>query len=278
MPSDSLTVVDNRTGKSYEIPIENGTIRTTDLKKIKTGAEDFGLMAYDPGFMNTAACKSRITFIDGDKGILRYRGYPIEQLAEQSSFLEVAYLLYFGELPTRPARRVREHRDVAHADPRADQEVHRRVPARRPPDGHVPLHRGRAFHVLQRGQEHLRRPEPAGAVRAHDGQDADHRGLLPPPLDRHAVRLPRWRAQLCGQFPEHDVQGYAAALQAQPGRWSARSTCCSSCTPTTSRIAPPPPCAASAARTAIRSPRWPARPPRSTARCTAAPTRPFCAC
>jgi citrate synthase len=101
MPSDSLTVVDNRTGKSYEIPIENGTIRTTDLKKIKTGAEDFGLMAYDPGFMNTAACKSRITFIDGDKGILRYRGYPIEQLAEQSSFLEVAYLLYFGELPSR---------------------------------------------------------------------------------------------------------------------------------------------------------------------------------
>jgi citrate synthase len=101
MPSDSLTVVDNRTGKSYEIPIENGTIRTTDLKKIKTGAEDFGLMAYDPGFMNTAACKSRITFIDGEKGILRYRGYPIEQLAEQSSFLEVAYLLYFGELPSR---------------------------------------------------------------------------------------------------------------------------------------------------------------------------------
>ena len=101
MPSDSLTVVDNRTGKSYEIPIENGTIRSTDLKQIKTGAEDFGLMAYDPGFMNTAACKSRITFIDGDKGILRYRGYPIEQLAEQSSFLEVAYLLYFGELPSR---------------------------------------------------------------------------------------------------------------------------------------------------------------------------------
>jgi citrate synthase len=101
MPSDTLTVVDNRTGKTYEIPIENGTIRSTDLRKIKTGAEDFGLMAYDPGFMNTAACKSRITFIDGDKGILRYRGFPIEQLAEQSSFLEVAYLLYFGELPSR---------------------------------------------------------------------------------------------------------------------------------------------------------------------------------
>jgi citrate synthase len=101
MPSETLTVVDNRTGKTYEIPIKNGTISATDLRKIRTGNQDFGLMSYDPGFMNTAACKSRITFIDGDQGILRYRGYPIEQLAEKSSFLEVAYLLYFGELPTR---------------------------------------------------------------------------------------------------------------------------------------------------------------------------------
>ncbi|MGJ5814689.1 citrate synthase [Paludibaculum fermentans] len=98
---DTLSITDNRTGKTYEVPIEDGTIKALDLRKIKTDAEDFGLMAYDPGFMNTAACKSRITFIDGDKGILRYRGYPIEQLAEQSDFLEVAYLLYFGELPTR---------------------------------------------------------------------------------------------------------------------------------------------------------------------------------
>jgi citrate synthase len=101
MPSETLTIIDNRTGKSYEIPIQNGTVRATDLRQIRTDSEDFGLMAYDPGFMNTAACKSRITFIDGDKGILRYRGYPIEQLAEKSSFLEVAYLLYFGELPTQ---------------------------------------------------------------------------------------------------------------------------------------------------------------------------------
>ena len=101
MPSETLTILDNRTGKSYEIPIENGTVRAIDLRQIRTDSEDFGLMAYDPGFMNTAACKSRITFIDGDKGILRYRGYPIEQLAEKSSFLEVAYLLYFGELPTQ---------------------------------------------------------------------------------------------------------------------------------------------------------------------------------
>ncbi len=101
MSKDSLTVTDNRTGKSYELPIEHGTIKAMDLRQIKSGAEDFGLMTYDPAFLNTASCKSAITFIDGDKGILRYRGYPIEQLAEKASFLETAYLLFEGELPTR---------------------------------------------------------------------------------------------------------------------------------------------------------------------------------
>ena len=98
---DALTVVDRRTGKSYEIPIADGTIRATDLRQIKVDAQDFGLMSHDPAFINTTSCKSRITFIDGDKGILRYRGYPIEQLAEKSSYLEVAYLLLNGELPTK---------------------------------------------------------------------------------------------------------------------------------------------------------------------------------
>ena len=98
---DALTVIDRRTGKSYEVPIAEGTIRAIDLRQIKIDAQDFGLMSYDPAFMNTASCKSRITFIDGDKGILRYRGYPIEQLAEKSSYLEVAYLLLNGELPTK---------------------------------------------------------------------------------------------------------------------------------------------------------------------------------
>jgi citrate synthase len=96
---DALTVIDQRTGKSYEIPIADGTIRAIDLRQIKIDPQDFGLMSYDPAFMNTAACKSRITFIDGEKGILRYRGYPIEQLAEKSSYLETAYLLLNGELP-----------------------------------------------------------------------------------------------------------------------------------------------------------------------------------
>jgi len=99
MGRDSLTVTDNRTGKTYELPIEHETIRALDLRQIKTGPEDFGLMAYDPAYTNTASCKSRITFIDGDKGILRYRGYPIEQLAEKSTYLETAYLVVKGELP-----------------------------------------------------------------------------------------------------------------------------------------------------------------------------------
>jgi len=100
VPKDTLTVVDNRTGKSYELPIQDGTVRAADLRQIKASDDDFGLMSYDPAFMNTAACRSAITFIDGDKGILQYRGYPIEQLAEKSTFLETSYLLLHGELPT----------------------------------------------------------------------------------------------------------------------------------------------------------------------------------
>jgi len=97
---DTLSVVDNRTGKSYELTIQDGTVRAADFRQIKNGDDDFGLMLYDPAFMNTAACRSAITFIDGDQGILRYRGYPIEQLAEKSTFLETAYLLLHGELPS----------------------------------------------------------------------------------------------------------------------------------------------------------------------------------
>jgi citrate synthase len=101
VPKDSITITDNRTGQSYELPITEDTIKATDLRQIKVSEDDFGMMTYDPAFMNTAACRSAITFIDGDKGILRYRGYPIEQLAERASFLEVAYLLMEGELPSR---------------------------------------------------------------------------------------------------------------------------------------------------------------------------------
>jgi citrate synthase len=99
MASETLTIIDNRTGKQYEIPIKNGALKATDLFQIRV-TEDDGIVTYDPGFMNTASCQSKITYIDGDKGILRYRGYPIEQLAEKSSYLETAYLILHGELPT----------------------------------------------------------------------------------------------------------------------------------------------------------------------------------
>jgi citrate synthase len=101
VPTNSLTVTDNRTGKSYELPIQDGMVRAADLRQIRTGPDDFGIMSYDPAYMNTAECKSAITYIDGDKGILRYRGYPIDQLAEKSTFLETSYLLLHGELPQK---------------------------------------------------------------------------------------------------------------------------------------------------------------------------------
>jgi citrate synthase len=102
--ADTLTITDNRTGKQYEIPITDDTIRAMDLRQIRTSADDFGLMTYDPAFQNTAACRSEITFIDGDKGILLYRGYPIEQLAERTTYLDTAYLILHGELPTAAER------------------------------------------------------------------------------------------------------------------------------------------------------------------------------
>jgi citrate synthase len=100
VPKDTLSITDNRTGKQYEIPIQDGALRAADLRQLKAREDDAGLMSYDPGFVNTASCRSAISYIDGEKGILRYRGYPIEQLAEKSTYLETAYLLLHGELPT----------------------------------------------------------------------------------------------------------------------------------------------------------------------------------
>src|SRR5216117_1147160 len=102
MPEETLSVVDNRTGRRYEIPIRDGAIAATDLQKITTDGAGTGVLSYDPAFLNTASCRSAITYIDGERGILRYRGYPIEEVAEQSTYLETAYLLISGELPTGP--------------------------------------------------------------------------------------------------------------------------------------------------------------------------------
>src|SRR5256712_11106435 len=102
MASDTLTVIDNRTGRKYDVVIHDGAINATDLRQIRVSEDDLlGLVSYDPGFMNTASCQSKITYVDGDRGILRYRGYPIEQLAEKGTYLETAYLILYGELPTQ---------------------------------------------------------------------------------------------------------------------------------------------------------------------------------
>jgi citrate synthase len=111
---ETLTITDNRTGQTYDVPIEDGTIRATELRNIKLSDDDFGLMTYDPAFMNTASCRSAITFIDGEKGILEYRGYPIEQLAEKSNYLEVAYLLVHGHLPSTAELEEWEHHITIH--------------------------------------------------------------------------------------------------------------------------------------------------------------------
>src|SRR5687767_4210461 len=101
MPRDTLSIVDNRTDKRYEFQLADGAVRATDVRQVKLDDKDYGLLSYDPAYMNTACCRSAVTYIDGDAGVLEYRGYPIEQLAERCTFLEVAYLLLFAELPTR---------------------------------------------------------------------------------------------------------------------------------------------------------------------------------
>ena len=114
MEDEALGIVDRRTKATYDIPFYKGTVRAMDLRQIKTDPEDFGVMSYDPAFLNTASCQSAITFIDGDKGILRYRGYPIDQLADKCAFLEVAYLVLFGELPTESELRDWTHEITHH--------------------------------------------------------------------------------------------------------------------------------------------------------------------
>ena len=115
MSSNSLTITDNRTLRTYTLPIENGTVSATDFRKMRAGEDDFGLMVYDPGFVNTASCKSSITFVDGERGILEFRGYPIDVLAERCTFLEVAYLLLFGELPDAAELKLWEYEITHHS-------------------------------------------------------------------------------------------------------------------------------------------------------------------
>ena len=163
IPRETLTITDNRTGKCYEIPIANDAIRAADLRQIKVDAADFGMMSYDPAFNNTASCISKVTFIDGDAGILRYRGYPIEDLAEKSTYLETAYLLVHGELPNEAAAEGLDlPRHAPHFYSREHQEVSRRLSLRRPSHGHADFHHRGAVDLLSRRQGYFQRADRAG--------------------------------------------------------------------------------------------------------------------
>ncbi len=153
---DTVTITDNRTGKSYEVPITHETIRAMDLRQIKVEPADFGMISYDPAYNNTASCISRVTYIDGDAGILRYRGYPIEELAEKSTYLETAYLLLRGELPTATQLRDwhRGHHE-SHLHSRKHQEISGWISLRCAPDGNADLHHRGAFDVLSRRQRYF---------------------------------------------------------------------------------------------------------------------------
>ena len=188
MSEQTLTATDNRTGKAYELPIKNETIRAMDLRKIKTDADDFGLMSYDPAFMNTASVQERDHVHRRDKGILRYRGYPIEQLAERCTYLEVAYLILHGELPT--GAQLKEwsyditHHTFIHEN---DQEADRRLPLRRPSHGHVHQHRRGALDVLPRCEEIFDPESRRTADLPADRQGADDRRVHLPPQAGHAL-------------------------------------------------------------------------------------------
>ena len=191
----------------YELPITDGTIKAIDLRQIKVVDDDFGLMTYDPAFMNTAACRSAITYIDGDKGILRYRGYPIEQLAERPSFLEVAYLLCEGELPDqgsswRSGKRTIRYHTYVHTNITKFLEGFRY-------DAHpmgMLLGAVGALSTFYPDAKNIH--DPANRylqrVRLH-GQAADHRGVRLPALARPALRVPAQRPRLHRELRQHDV-------------------------------------------------------------------------
>ena len=216
--ADTLTITDNRTGKHYEVPITDGTIKAMDLRKIKSDDEDFGLTTYDPAFMNTASCRSKITYIDGDKGILMYRGYPIEQLAEKSTFLETAYLILFGELPTATQLAAWTHEITMHTM------VHENIKKFMEgftydahPMGVFVSTVGAMSTFYPDGKDIFNARVAAQADGPADRQGADHRRLRLSPQHGPALRLPRQRPQLHRQLPEHAVQDDRGEVQAEPG-------------------------------------------------------------
>ena len=216
--ADTLTITDNRTGKQYEVPITDGTIKAIDLRQIKVADDDFGLMTYDPAFTNTASCRSAITYIDGDKGVLEYRGYPIEQLAEKSTYLEVAYLLMFGELPT-PAQLSGWEEDITQHTMLHENIKHLMRGFRY--DAHpmgVFLSTVGALSTFYPDAKNVSDADvaPAADPAAHR-QDADDRRVRVPSQRGPLLRLPGQRPQLRRQLPEHAVQDDRGEVRGEPG-------------------------------------------------------------
>ena len=276
---DSLTVTDNRTGETYELEITDGTVKAMDLRQIKVSEDDFGLMTYDPGFTNTASCRSAICYIGGEEGVLEYRGYPIESLCEHATYLEVAYLLIHGELPTQSELDSWVHEVTHHTY------VHENI---------------KKFVEGFRYDAH-----PMGMLEATVGAlSTFYPGAkeIDDPEERHmaAVRLIakvptlaafayRHNLGLPYIYPDNDLSYAAnflsmlfkmteAKYEPDPRLDQGARHRSSSSTPTTSRTARPTPCAASAPRRSTRTRRRPPASPPSTARSTAAPTRRSCEC
>ena len=279
--ADTLTITDNRTGKKYELPDQGRHHPAMDLRQIKAGAGRLRADDLRPGVHEHRVLPERITYIDGDKGILRYRGYPdraagrAQQLPRDGLPDPVRRAADRGAAAGVDARRSRMH-TMLHENIKKFMEGFRYDAH---PMGDLPQHRRRALDVLPRRASSIFDAE-SRQLQIHRliAKVPTHRRLRLPPQHRPAVHLPGQRPQLHRQLPEHAVQDDRAEVPAEPGARRARSTCCSSCTPTTSRTAAPARCAPSAARTSIRTRRWPARRRRSTARCTAAPTKRCCAC
>jgi citrate synthase len=213
MASDTLTITDNRTDRTYTLPIENGAVRAMDLRQIKTSDEDFGIMTYDPAFMNTASCRSSITYIDGERGILEYRGYPIEVLAERCTFLGVAYLLLFGELPNEAQLKSWTydvtHHSMLHETTKKFMEGFRY-------DAHPMAMLVSTVAALA--------SQPPAPDQAPYREDADHRRHVLSPQRGLSLYLPRQRSELYGKLHEYAMEDVRAEVRGQPGA-RARARC-----------------------------------------------------
>ncbi len=278
MPEDTLTITDDRTGRQYTLPITDGTIRATDLRQIGAADGDHGLMSYDPAFLNTASCRSTITYIDGDAGILRYRGYPIEQLAEEAGFLETAFLLLEGELPT--AAELGEFEETVRSHTYVHTNVQKFLEGFRY-DAHPMGMLLGAVGALSTFYPDAKQigdiGEPEAPARPSSREAPDDRGIRLSPLARTALCPAEKRPRVRRQLRQHDVRD-RRATRAERGAPALARDPARACMRITSRTARRVPSGASAPRRSTRSRQSPPESPPFTGRSTVARTRPCCEC